>query len=128
MATPRARIGLLRSDGVSEDGRKWKRSYFFLQEWHTSFGSNAEPQRSSAEFFAALPSRESKQFRHSLRSREEVEQHTAPAENSMSGRFSSAFNGNNARITSTNLKPSAADCVAAGAAVEAARLAAGTMA
>jgi hypothetical protein len=89
---------------------------------------SAEPQRSSAEFFAAPRSRESKQSRHILQSREEAGHHTAPAQHNMLSKFLDSFKGNNNGRTSTSLKPSLADCAAAGAVEDAARLTAGTMA
>ena len=91
---------------------------------HRRFPLNAGPPRSCAGFFAALRSRESKQCRHILQSREEAEQHREPAKHWLDK--SSCFSICRSR-TSTSLKPSFADCVAAGAAVEAARLTAGTM-
>ncbi len=88
--------------------------------------SSAEPPRSYAEFFAVLRSRESIRSRHTLQSREEEEQHTAPAKHTGQAKALAAFPTIQGR-TSTSLKPSLADCAAAGIAVEAARLTAGTI-
>ena len=106
--------------------RQLKPKYFIIQGLAHRLVSSAEPPRSFAEFFAALQSRESKQSHHTLQSREEAERHTGPAKHSMSEQVGVSFDLNNRR-TSTSLKPSLADCAAAGAAVEAARLTAGTM-